>query len=78
MDFKSCNIRVTNLQEIDGGSANVNYVFLCPGDGNKAVPSYSEHLCAVLVNSMGDAQQCQMQSGVVTTRKPDQKTPAVE
>lgn len=78
MDFTSCNIRVTRVQDAGDDLATVEYVFICPGNISRDIPAYAGELCSALLGSMKDTINCQMEGRAVTTKAPVLKIPAIE
>lgn len=78
MDFTPCTIRVTSVKDTDSDVAKVEYVILCPGNGSRHIPSHAEELCSLLLDSIKNADNCMLEGSAMTTRKPEQITPAVE
>ena len=78
VDFRSCSIRITNVDDLDNGLVDVDYFILCPGNGSKDITPHSAQLCTVIVNSVDGAKQCKIENGIMVTPKPEKTTPSVK
>ena len=78
IDFRSCSIRISKLNDLENDLVSVEYFFVCPGNESKDIQSYSKAFCNVLFDSMSDARECMIVNGVATTPKPYEKPQAVK
>jgi len=78
VDFRSCSIRISNLNDLENDLVSVEYFFVCPGNESKDIQSYSKAFCNVLFDSMSDAKECMIVNGAATTPKPYEKPQAVK